>query len=177
MKKFTAGFFLALLLASAIALVGQSSVYNLGPIQFQYDGSHVIATTPIVAKYDATAQAANIGTTTLYAVPANQGGMYHIIGYAVVTQAATTSSTLPALQVTYTDSDTNVANSWWFTEGTVTSNTVGNANSNVNSLQPGGIILNAKGGTNISLSSVNYASSGATPMQYAVHVKLEYLGN
>jgi len=127
----------------------------------------------VVAKYDATAQAANIGATTLYAVPANGGGMYRIIANVVLTQAATTSSTLPNCACVYTDNDSGVSENIAFIP-TSTANVVGTVVLGTN--VSGMLVVNAKANTNIQIGTNSYASSGATPMQYAVHIKLEYLG-
>lgn len=130
-----------------------------------------------------TAQAANVGSTVLYAVPATGAGFYRVVGYAVVTQQATTSSTLPNIQITFTDADTNVSG------GTI-SLTANSAGSPVNppvgfnsdnaigaTGLSGSNIINARASTNINWLTANYASVGATPMQYAVHLKLEYFGS
>jgi len=37
--------------------------------------------------------------------------------------------------------------------------------------------IQAQAGTAINYSTTGYTSVGATPMQYAIHIKLEYLGN
>ena len=124
----------------------------------------------LVAKFDATAQAANIGSTLLYAVPASGAGSYRFSAYVVITQAATTSSTLAAAQVQWTDNDTNVVETLSITNNP-TSNTVGTQGGTANL-----IVFNAKASTNINIQTAGYASSGVTPMQYAVHIKLEYLG-
>jgi hypothetical protein len=131
--------------------------------------------TTIVAKADATAQSANIATTTLYTVPANGAGMYRVSCYVVVTRAATTSSTMPACTVGWVDADTAVfANPYVST--TSTANAVGPSSA----WQAGGgtglMIINVAANTNIQYTTSSYASSGATPMLYAVHIKLEYLG-
>jgi len=128
----------------------------------------------LVAKFDALAQQANITSTPIFTVPANMGGMYRAFAYAVTTQAATTSSTLPAIGATYTDLDSGVVAGASMTNSVAT-NTVG-----VNSTTWPAIgqanIWNVKAGTVISISTTGYASVGATPMQYAIHIKLEYLG-
>ena len=129
----------------------------------------------IVAKADATAQAANIGTTTLYTVPAGGEGMYRVSAYVVVTQAATSSSTMPAVDFTWTDVDSGVSSSVWVT-ATGTNNYLG-YNSQLASPQPAYAIINAKDSTTIQYSTASYASVGATAMQYAVHIKLQFLGN
>jgi len=123
----------------------------------------------VYASYNAVAQSANIGATTLYAIPVGQAGLYRVSAYAVVTQAATTSSTLPNVGILWTDSDSSVA----LLANTVTPTNTANA---PGAFGPGDIVINANAGTNIQFQTSNYASSGATPMQYAVHLRVEYLG-
>jgi hypothetical protein len=129
-----------------------------------------------VAKVDLTGQSADIPYTVFYAVPANAGGMYQINAYTVVTQAATTSSTLPYSYVTFIDADTNVSTSAAITVS-ATANTVGATNGTTNVVSAGSVLFMAKAGTNIGYQTSAYASSGATPMQFALHIKLEYLGS
>ncbi|MCV9940910.1 hypothetical protein OIU35_31555 [Boseaceae bacterium BT-24-1] len=121
------------------------------------------------AAYNAAAQAADIAATTLFAVPASGAGMYRVSAYAVVTQAATTSSTLPNVGILWTDGDTSVALSAATMTPTNTANAPGAFGNN-------DIVIFAAASTNIRFQTSNYASSGATPMQYAIHLKLEYLG-
>lgn len=132
----------------------------------------------VVQKVDLTAQGANIAKTTLYAVPAGQGGLYRISAYAVVTQAATTSSTLPGIFIFFTDVDTGTvqggANGYALT-GSPSTNTVGTNSTSQGQLN-GIIEINAQAGSNIQWQTLNYASSGATPMQFAIHLKVEYIG-
>jgi hypothetical protein len=157
---------------------------NLVATAIQPNGVSVVnAGVPaLVAKANATAQAANIGSTTLYAVPASGAGMYRVSGYIVITQGATVSSTMPSLSVGWTDNDSGVTTSGVFTS-TTTSNAAGFDSSDLQGSPGTGIfavgssIINAKASTNITYSTNGYASAGATPMQYALHVKLEYLGN
>ncbi|QVN18752.1 hypothetical protein [Burkholderia pyrrocinia] len=114
-------------------------------------------------------QAANISSTTLYTVPANGAGWYRVSAQAVVTQAATTSSTLPNVGVTWTDNDSGVALSATTMTSTNTANAPG-------AFGLGSQMMYVKAGTTIQYQTSNYASSGATPMQYAARVRLEYLG-
>ena len=117
---------------------------------------------------DELAQAANVASTTLYAVPSNAAGnVYEIAGLATLTQAATTSSTLPSIVIGYTDAESNTAMSL-----TLTQTSTGNALTTVESASA---VINAKPGTNVTVSTTGYASSGATAMQYAVHVRLKAL--
>jgi len=125
-----------------------------------------------------TAQSGNIGVTPLYFVPAAGAGFYRISCYLVVTQAATVSSTLPQCVANWTDNDTNVGVGTGFTV-TSTTNTLGGTNSAIAGaagVNSGTIIVDAKASTNLQYSTANYASNGATPMQYAIHIRVEYLG-
>lgn len=139
-----------------------------------------------VAKADQTVQAANISATTLYAVPAAGAGLYRVSCYVVVTQAASTSSTMPNCQITWTDNDSNTANTTVSVTPTSTGNTVGTTNSTAcpatctstfPASQTGGILIDARASTNIQYATAGYASTGGTVMQYAVHVRLEWLGS
>jgi hypothetical protein len=128
----------------------------------------------IVAKADQTAQAANIAATTLYAVPAGGAGTYRASCYVVTTQAATTSSTLPSCQFNFTDNDTNLGEVSIVSQNS-TANTlgvVGAVAANIVAFP----IFQVRPSTNIQYQTNGYLSTGATPMQYAIHIKLEYLG-
>lgn len=130
-----------------------------------------------VAQFDAVAQAANIANTVLYAVPVGQGGMYRVSYQIVETQVATVSSTLPNTILSYTDKDSGVANNNYSLNFSNTGNALGifGAPNSTGAVTAYGVI-SVKENTNILIGTANYASSGATPMQYAVHVRLEYLG-
>jgi len=154
------------------------NIFAKGTIQ-QYGGFTTVSNgVPVeVAKADATAQTFNIARTLLYAVPATGSGTYRASCYLVVTKA-TTSSTLPSCAITFTDNDSNTSTSPTIT-ATNTGNTVGTTNSATDPAgQNSGVLtFQAKASTNINYQTIGYASSGATPMQYAFHIKLEFLGN
>jgi len=131
-----------------------------------------------VASYNATAQAANIASTPvspqINPVIYNLGGTYEVDCYVITTQAATTSSTMPACNVIFTDADTGNSHTVALT-ATSTANavdTIGAATTNL----PAGGVIHAKPGTAISLSTTSYASSGATALNYAIHFTLSYVG-
>jgi hypothetical protein len=90
----------------------------------------------------------------------------------VVTTAATTSSTLPACNVIYTDVDSNAAVTRAILS-TNAGNTLGTFGALSTATVP--ILIYAKSGVAVQYSTSSYASSGATAMQYAVHVKLEQM--
>lgn len=123
----------------------------------------------ICAQANSAGHAATIPPTTLYAVPADKSGMYRVTAYAVVTQAATTSSTLPNIGIGWTDGDSSTA----LQANTVSSSNPANA---LGAFGNGSIVISAMAGTNISYLTSNYASAGTTPMHYAVHLKVEFLG-
>jgi hypothetical protein len=112
-----------------------------------------------------TAQAANIGATTLYAVTAT--GLFRMSVSIKRTQAATTSSTLPSVTITWTEGDNSAAGSSALIASNATNTLVATAASE--------LIVYAKTGTNIQYALASYASSGATPMQFALEIKCEAL--
>jgi hypothetical protein len=131
----------------------------------------------LVASVDLTVQSANISATTFYTVPA-ASGFYRISCYVDVTQVATTSATLPTCRVLFTDADSNTTTTGIIAPGSAfTTNTLGANNSNSNTFPQSSTYFRAKNGTAIQYQLLNYTSSGATPMQFSLHIKLEYMGN
>jgi len=156
---------------------------QVGPCQ-QNSGSVLAANgfSQIVQKFNFTSQSANMGTTTVYTVPANAAGLYRVSAYLVETQIAaggTPSSTLPNLKTQWVDLDTGVANGTGsMTTTGITNNTLGVSSAEAGSgQQVGSVTFNAKASTNITIITTGYASVGTTPMLYAVHGRVEYLGN
>lgn len=138
--------------------------------QWQTDGSgNVSANVPTAAQelvasnVDLTAQAANVASTPILTPGANQ--MYRISALILVSQAATTSSTLPSIVISWTDFDSNTAQSF-----TLTPTNTGN---NLTTFQQALMVLKAKSGVAINVSTAGYASTGATPMQFALHLRIE----
>lgn len=139
-------------------------------VKWQKDGSGNISanvpTSPIdLVDVDLTAQAADIAATTLFAIVTS--ARYRVSGYIIVTQAATTSSVLPSIVISWTDPDNSTVQSL-----TLTPTNSGNL---LTSLQQANAILSAKAVTNAQYSTSGYASVGATPMQFALHLVLESL--
>lgn len=127
------------------------------------------------AVLDVTAQSAAIATAPLYAVPAGTplATQYRVAWNAKITTAATTSSTLGALTLTYVDPDgttQTVTASASIEAGTIaTTSTVNTVNT---ALFGTPLVLNVKANTTISYA-FGYASVGATAMQYNLHIRLE----
>lgn len=117
----------------------------------------------IAGSSDLTAQAANITSTTLVTTTAS--GLYRVHGYSAVTRAATTTSTLPSIVVAWTDADSSQAMT-----AVLTPSDSGNG---LTTVESGSLIINAKTGTTIGFSTTGYATSGATTLQYSVHLRVE----
>lgn len=127
---------------------------------------HQINSTNLVSQatpIDKLVQGANIVSALLFAVV--NAGMYKVDAYAVVSRAATTSSTLPSIVIGWTDADTSVVQSFTLTPA--------DSSNLLTSIQAGFLVVNAKAGTNITYSTTGYASVGATSMQYSAHVRVE----
>ena len=132
----------------------------------------------LVTSIDLTAQSANITATTAYTIPSTGTGQYLITCYLVVTRAASSSSTLPNCQTGWTDKDTSVS-SGSVGNANVTSSgsdNVAGASSAILANATGSTVIEALGGTVIQYATANYASSGGTTMQYALHFKVWFLG-
>lgn len=115
-----------------------------------------------------TALAANFnsgGAFTVY-TPASAGPV-RILYWQGVTQAATVSSTAPSLTLGYTDAG-GIAR-------TVQLIATNSGNTTAGVVSSGVYYIYAQAGTAITITSAGYASSGATPMQYALAVSTEQL--
>jgi hypothetical protein len=119
-----------------------------------------------VVKIDLVAQQADI-VATLLTIPLING-FYRAAAYVVLTQAATVSSTVPPISISWSDADLNAAESSQITSA---NNTNVVASISAPTLQP--LVFFAKAGAAISLFTAGYASNGATPMQFALHLRLE----
>lgn len=113
-----------------------------------------------------TGLAANVTTATAFAVPSTGAGFYRVSVYIVESQAATTSSTMPAVTIGWTDETTTAQTS------AVTSTSTGNA---VGTFAEASTVFYAAASTNITYATGSYASSGATAMQYDIYVRVERL--
>ncbi len=116
-----------------------------------------------VGTVDLTTQAANITYTTIYTPTAT--GFYRASCWVEETQAATTSSTMPSCAIDFTTGDGGSS-----TGGTLTSTSTANV---VGTWSQGALVFYAKTGVAIQYNTAGYASSGATAMQYAIHIRLE----
>lgn len=124
----------------------------------------------LVAEVNLTAQTAAIAATTVYT--ADENGMYRITFSAKVTKAATSSSILGPFQYKFTESDDNIV----VTAPPGNTNNINQTNTNSTSTAyiSGTYIAHAKSGTAIQYI-MGYTTSGATAMQYNLHVIVEKL--
>jgi hypothetical protein len=114
-----------------------------------------VSVSPVVV----TAEGANISGAALFTAPAI--GYYQICAEETITRAASTSSVMPGLQVTYydpVDSNFKIINLL----GSNTGNTTYTANT-------GCAIVNVNT-TAITYSTINYTTVGATSMQYDLKI-------
>lgn len=128
----------------------------------------------VVAKASLLNLQADIGLTTIYTVPATNAGWYRLNAFLVITQAATTSSTLPGLYISFIDNDTGSL----VQRGFCASQTVnGRGTDNYAGGPQFSIFVTPQPGSVIQIyTNTTYASVGATPLQYAVHYALEFIG-
>ena len=117
----------------------------------------------LTASVNLLTQAANIAATTLLAVTAT--GLYRVSAYIIRTQVATTSSTLPSVVITWTDADNSAGQTFTLTPTNATNTLV--------TPQQASMVVDALTATNIRYATTGYASVGGTPMQYALHLRLE----
>ncbi len=150
-------------------------IYNqqlTGPQRYVVSGEFQAA----VASVNTTGLTNNVSSTQLYAV--SGAAMFRVSSYVVETTAASATSTLPNVQILYTDRDTGGSITLDATPilgiagigqtGALTANTIGTASAGV-------ICINAKASTAINYQTVNYASSLAG-MAYALRIRLDNLG-
>lgn len=126
------------------------------------------------ASIDPGSQSASIGSTLAYSV--TQGGQYAVTIYGVISQAATTSSTLPTACVQWTDADSNGAVQQIFN---VTASGLTNTSNTTATFESGTITINPKVSTTVNYAfgaacpgGSAYASVGGTPMLYIPHVRV-----
>ncbi len=127
-----------------------------------------------LVRVNASGNTANISGTTLYA--GVEEYIVRILATVTLTQAASVSSTLPSVFITYTSADTNasvtiqatpnIAGNGQGQTGAMTANTVGTTAS-------GCIAIFPKSSSTISYSTSGYVSTAAG-MKYSVHIVATY---
>lgn len=148
---------------------------NSTNVKWQTDGSgnlsgYVPTSAVHLPGIDLEAQAANISATDFVAAASTLDGAYRISISIIVTQAASSSSTLPSVVLTWTDEVNSTSQTFTLTPASPTGNAL-------TTYAQGTLFLNAKVGFAIQYATSSYASSGGTPMQYALTLRVEYLGD
>lgn len=113
--------------------------------------------------FDATAQTADIGTTTLITTPV--AGRYRVSAYIIVTTVGTTS-TLPKVTLAWNDADNGQPQTF-----DITPTTGGNL---LTTFEFGDAFISVGASASLTFSTSGYASTG-TPMQFALHLTVEKL--
>ncbi|VVB50958.1 Uncharacterised protein [uncultured archaeon] len=147
---------------SDLAGVGLASQYNSVPLV-----SNGLTTIP--GTYNFGNATANIAASTIFTPTV--AGIYRINFTVTVGVAATTSSTLPNIQIQWTDGNNSAAQTASFVSATPSANTL-------QTMVTGSLIIYAKASVAVQLQTGNltaYASTGATAMTYNVHVRAEML--
>jgi hypothetical protein len=117
-----------------------------------------------VATIDLGSLTADIGFTNAYVVPAD--GMYRVSAFIGINRAATTSSTMPALWITFQSADG--LGTPTFLTNTDAANTTSTAATNIS-------YFKAAAGSSIVYKTLGYASTGGTSMQYTIHIVVEQM--
>ena len=125
-----------------------------------------------IASVNSTGLTGNVGITNITSGVTSTwpAGLYRVSCYTVITTAASggsPSATLPSCNVYFDDSDTNLSQTEIISPSSA-ANTRG-------TISQGTYLLNNTPGA-ISYQTVGYNSSGSTAMVYALHLRLEYLG-
>jgi hypothetical protein len=136
-------------------------------------GYSVIFPAPLIdnpaATVNLTGQTANIGVSILFTPPSGAQGMYRANCYVVATSGVSSTAAIPSCQVQWQDFDTNTGQTRTLTSAT-TASSVG---TNTNGV---GVFYSVGNGTN----TINYTTSGyaagTSSLNYALHIKLDYLG-
>ncbi len=126
-----------------------------------------------------TGLTANVASTLLYTVPATAALFYRVNAMAVCTTAASVSSTLPNIQVLFTDTDSNTSVTLDVTPvlgvpGQGQNGSAGTATNVVGTMASGVVVINAKPSTSINYLTTSYASTIAG-MTYSIRIILEAL--
>jgi hypothetical protein len=170
MKALKFGFLLGVLLRVSLVLAAQ------GPTLPWPGTGPSVSTGPSTYAVDSTGLAANVSATNVTGLSSISGaGEYCATGYEVVTTAATTNSTLPSINFIFTDNDTSTVETQVIAanSGAASAQSVGTVNGTYQSFGTSSPMCGyAQNATAIQYSTAGYASSGATSMYYALHIRV-----
>jgi len=110
----------------------------------------------------------NIAATTLFDSKASM--LVRVTVYRVLTTVDAVSSTLPQVTIGWTDADNSTA----LTVTVVTTN-AGNTKATFGTSSQGSIVINKKGGVDVTYATTGYLSNTANAMQYSLYITVEEL--
>jgi hypothetical protein len=182
---------IAIASTGAISLTGQVPIGQLGSAGLSGTSPIVVASTGAIScptcstsggtgtvtQIDRVTQNAAIGSTTLVACPASPAGgtNFLVSSNAKITTAATSTSTLGPLSITYTAPDgtafTALPVSYRIAPVGLAINTAGDTNNITTTFDSGfPFLVNCQAGSTVTYA-FGYASSGGTAMVYDLHVR------
>lgn len=123
------------------------------------------STSTVLPGIDTTGLTADVATATLFAVLVS--GMYRVTGYIVETTPDGVSSTLPTIDISWTDADTSV-----LITRSITATQAGNT---TGTYDLGECSINALSTNDISYATNGYVSATPATMTYAIHLTIEKL--
>jgi hypothetical protein len=156
---------------AAATSLATSSFISVGTTITSYNGIATVANgvPSIYGTINLLTQTGNTAATPL--VASASAGLWSITVYTVVSQAATTSSTLPDTQIIYTDQDSGAI--------ITVAATAGDSTNTTSTFAQATFIVNATAASAIQIAigqSTPYASSGVTPMQFAYRARAAFIG-
>jgi hypothetical protein len=154
---------IVLVLLSALCAAAQKPVNRSNTMGCLDGYDHLPCT---VYQQTFTTQTANITSQTVYTGTSTPGGKYRVMLQTQVTTAATTSSTLPQMQVVWRDASGAGPGQ---ATATSTANTVGTTQSLLVPID----LLGGQASSSLTFNTSSYASSGATAMQYKAWITVE----
>jgi hypothetical protein len=140
-------------------------------VTFQTDGSgnvsaYISSAVELTGNgFDATAQTADIGTTSLITSPT--AGRYRVSAYIIVTTVDGASSTLPSIVLTWNDADNGAAQTLALTPT--------NAGNTTTTYEYNDAFVSLDVSAPLAFSTTGYASGTPATMQFAIHITVEKL--
>lgn len=121
----------------------------------------------VLARVDVASRGSDVTTTAIWTDQAAGSSLYHVKGCTICTVRDGVSSTLPAIVLAWTDSESNTA-------VTLTLGTGSSADA-VGTIVQGGGMMNLKAGTSLTFTTATYASNTGARMKFVAHVVVERL--
>jgi hypothetical protein len=121
----------------------------------------------VLARVDIASRGSDVSQTTIWTDQSAGSTLYHVKGMTICTVHDGASSTLPAIVLAWTDSESNAG-------VTATLGTASGADA-VGTIVQGGVLINLKPGTSVTFTTATYASGTGGKMKFVAHVVVERL--